>query len=103
MIIRENGIIELSQSENLKLFSIYSLMIYSIAEWKLREKLKEENESVPNQKGKPTKIPTMRWIFFKFQGITEFFTQEEEEIDSEVLNMEELHWKILGLLGEEYE
>ena len=73
------------------------------AEWKLREKLKEENESVPNQKGKPTKIPTMRWIFFKFQGITELFTQEEGEIESEVLNMEELHWKILGLLGEEYE
>ena len=60
-------------------------MIYSIAEWKLKGKLKEENESVPNQKGKPTKIPTMRWIFFIFQGITELFTQEDGEIDSEVL------------------
>ena len=87
----------------LMMVMVLCLMIYSIAEWKLREKLKEENESVPNQKGKPTKIPTMRWIFFKFQGITELFTQEEGEIESEVLNMEELHWKILGLLGEEYE
>jgi len=87
----------------LMMVMVLCLMIYSIAEWKLRKKLKEENESVPNQKGKPTKIPTMRWIFFKFQGITELFTQEEGEIESEVLNMEELHWKILGLLGEEYE
>ncbi|AKB75016.1 hypothetical protein MSLAZ_1755 [Methanosarcina lacustris Z-7289] len=37
-------------------------MIYSIAEWKLREKLEKENESVPDQKRKPTKKPTMRWI-----------------------------------------
>ena len=87
----------------LMMVMVLCLMIYSIAEWKLREKLEKENESVPDQKGKPTKKPTMRWIFFKFQGITELFTQEEEEIETEVLNMEELHWKILGLLGEEYE
>jgi len=41
-------------------------MIYSIAEWKLRIRLEEENETVPDQKGKPTQKPTMRWIFFKF-------------------------------------
>ena len=87
----------------LMMVMVLCLMIYSIAEWKLREKLDKENESVPDQKGKPTKKPTMRWIFFKFQGITELFTQEEGEIESEVLNMEELHWKILGILGEEYE
>ena len=79
---------------------VLCLMIYSIAEWKLREKLEKENESVPDQKGKPTKKPTMRWIFFKFQGITKkLCTQEEGEIEAEVLNMEEFHWKVLGLLG----
>ncbi len=44
-------------------------MIYSIAEWKLRTKLEEETETVPDQKGKPTKRPTMRWIFLKFQEL----------------------------------
>jgi transposase len=72
----------------LMMVMVLCLMIYSIAEWKLRDKLKKENELVPNQKGKQTKKPTMRWIFFKFQGITELFTQEEGE---------------MGLLGEEYE
>ncbi|AKB73786.1 hypothetical protein MSLAZ_0525 [Methanosarcina lacustris Z-7289] len=42
-------------------------------------------------------------IFFKFQGITELFIQEEGEIVAELLNIEEFHWKVLGLLGEEYE
>ena len=55
-------------------------MIYSIAEWKLRTKLEEQNETVPDQKGKSTKRPTMRWVFFNFQGITELITQKEEKI-----------------------
>jgi len=59
-------------------------MIYSIAEWKLRTKLEEQNETVPDQKGKPTKRPTMRWIFFNFRGITELITQKEEKIDFRV-------------------
>ena len=49
----------------------------SIAEWKLRTKLEEKNETVPDQKGKPTKRPTMGWIFFNFQGITELITQKQ--------------------------
>ena len=45
----------------------------------------------------------MRWIFFNFQGITELNTHNEGEIESEILNMEDIHWKILSLMGEKYE
>ena len=48
-------------------------------------------------------VGTMAWIFFNFQGITELFTQKEGKVESEILNMEEVHWKILSLMGEEYE
>ena len=89
--------------EALVMIMVLCLMIYSIAEWKLRTRLEEENETVPDQKGKPTKTPTMRWIFFIFQGITELITQKEEEIEFEILNMEEIHWKVLSLMGEKYE
>lgn len=92
-----------SRIEALAMIMVLCLMIYSIAEWKLRTKLEEENETVPDQKGKPTKRPTMRWIFFNFQGITELISQKEGEVNSEILNMEDLHWKILGLMGEKYE
>jgi len=82
---------------------VLCLMINSIAEWKLRLKLEEENETFPDQKGKPTKRPTMRWIFFTFQGVTELSTQNEGDIESEIFNMEAIHWKILSLMGEKYE
>ena len=39
----------------------------------------------------------MRWIFFLFQGITELNTQNKEKIWSEILNMKDIHWKILSL------
>jgi transposase len=89
--------------EALTMIMVLCLMIYSIAEWKLRTKLEEENETVPDQKGKQTNRPTMRWIFFNFQGITELISQKGEEMESEILNMEDIHWKILSLMGEEYE
>ena len=41
--------------EALMMVMVLHLMIYSIAEWKWRKKLEKENESVPDQKGKPTK------------------------------------------------
>ena len=92
-----------SRIEALTMIMVLCFMIYSIAEWKLRLRLEEENETVPDQKGKPTKKPTMRWIFFKFQGITELSTQNEGENVSEILNIEEVNWKILSLMGEQYE
>ncbi|MDR3666542.1 MAG: IS1634 family transposase [Ignavibacteriaceae bacterium] len=92
-----------SRIEALTMIMVLCLMFYSIAEWRLRTKLEQENETVPDQKGKPTKRPTMAWIFFNFQGITELFIQKEGKVESEILNMEEVHWKILSLMGEEYE
>jgi len=88
--------------EALTMIMVLCLMIYSIAEWKLRMRLEEENETVPDQKGKPTKKPTMRWVFFNFQGITELSTQKRGKMKSEILNMEKIHWKVLNLMGEQY-
>jgi transposase len=86
--------------EALMMIMVLCLMIYSIAEWKLRTRLEEENETVPDQKRKPTKNPTMRWIFFLFQGVTELKTKNKGKIKSEILNMEDVNWKILSLMGE---
>jgi len=86
--------------EALMMIMVLCLLIYSIAEWKLRSRLEEENETVPDQKRKPTKTPTMRWIFFLFQGITELNTKNKRKKRSEILNMKDIHWKILSLMGE---
>jgi transposase len=47
-----------------------ALMIYGIAERKLREALEMESERIPDQRNKPTKKPTMRRVFQAFERIT---------------------------------
>ena len=39
------------------------LMVYNLAQYQVRQCLKENNETLPNQLGKPVKNPTMRWLF----------------------------------------
>jgi transposase len=46
-----------------------ALMVYSLGQLKLREALKKTNSTLPNQKGKPTAKPTLRWILQCFQSV----------------------------------
>ena len=78
-------------------------MIYSIAEWKLRERLKETGETVPDQKNKPTERPTMKWVFYLFRGVSEVVVKIGNKVNCEVANMKEVLLKILRLLGPECE
>ena len=80
-----------------------SLLVYSIGQRKLRKALEKMDETVPNQLGKPTKKPTMRWIFQKFENITLLDINDEGKFSQQILNMKPIHEKILALMGEEYE
>lgn len=77
-----------------------ALMVYSLAEKKLREALEKEDETIPDQRNKPTKKPTMRRVFQVFEGITVLYRGSEMV---KVLNLRPIHGKILALLGREYE
>lgn len=79
-----------------------SLLVYAIAQRKLRNALMEMDETVPDQLGKPTKKPTMRWIFQKFENISLLEINDGGMISQQVLNMKPLHEKILALMGDEY-
>jgi transposase len=46
-----------------------TLMIYTLAERKLRQALEDQNQTVRDQRKQPTAKPTFRWIMQKFQGI----------------------------------
>ena len=80
-----------------------SLLIYSIAQMKLRKALKQYNETIPDQKRKPTNRPTMRWIFQMFEGIHLLEISEDGKIKEMILNLKDVQKKILRLLGESYE
>ena len=40
-----------------------SLLVYALAERWVRQELKKQDQSIPNQSGKPTQTPTLRRIF----------------------------------------
>jgi len=46
-----------------------ALMVYSIAERKLRKSLDENNETLPNQIKQKTATPTLRCVFQHLKGI----------------------------------
>lgn len=45
------------------------LVVYSLGQRQLRQTLKDRQGTVPDQKGKPTSRPTLRWILQCFQSV----------------------------------
>lgn len=72
------------------------LLVYSALEYRIRTQLQQQNQSVPDQKGKPTQTPTARWIFELFIGIHVLTIQEKQTI---VLNLNPNQLTIIQLLG----
>ncbi|HYG40543.1 MAG TPA: IS1634 family transposase [Cytophagales bacterium] len=75
------------------------LLVYTLAQRYLRHKLKELNDTVPNQLGKPTSMPTMRWIFQIFEGVHLLIKRTKEGIHEIVLNINSVRRHILQVLG----
>lgn len=84
--------------EALSMIMVLSLLIYSIAEWMIRKRLKESGETVLNQLGKPTQCPTLKWIF-KFRNINEAIIELKGSVHREVINLNEEQIKIIKLFG----
>jgi transposase len=83
------------------------LLVYMLAQRMLRLNLEEHKESLPNQNGKPTNLPTMRWIYQIFEGVHILYQASEQDIGAKpieiVLNLTPLRIKILQLFGPSYE
>lgn len=80
-----------------------SLLIYSVAQRKLRMALEKMNETIPDQKRKPTKRPTMKRVFQMFEGIELLEIYDGQKATTKMLNINQMHEKILNLMGESYE
>jgi formylmethanofuran dehydrogenase subunit A len=77
-----------------------ALLVYALAERQLRLRLLEEDESIPNQLGKATQSPTLRWVFQLFEGIDLLIIRQNgKTIDRRVLNLHPVHITIIQLLG----
>jgi transposase len=81
-----------------------SLLVYALAERELRRQLAEQNEAIPDQKGKPTQTPTMRRVAQMFEGIDILVIRRDRQIiDRRVLNLSTVRLKIIRLFGPEVE
>lgn len=76
-----------------------ALLVYALAEHRLRTALQERGESMPNQVGKPTQRPTMRRVFQMFEGIDLLLISTPEGVQQQVLNLRPVHRQIIRLLG----
>jgi transposase len=82
---------------------VLCLFVYAMTEFRLRRNLQETGETVTDQTKKQTQRPTLKWVFFRFRGVRELRFRAEEAVMVMVTNMTSELWKILRLLGKEYE
>jgi transposase len=75
------------------------LLVYAALEYRIRQALKENGATFPDQKGKRSPNPTARWVFHYFVGIHVLCIPGQWPI---VINLTEEHQHLLQLLGDRY-
>jgi transposase len=88
--------------EALMMVMTLCLMVYNIAQYKMRKALKEREETIPNQLNKPVQNPTIRWIFQLMEGIgvIQLYDVAKKEVKRLVTNLNQLRKKIIRLFGD---
>ncbi len=84
----------------LSLVMVLCLLVYRLAEHRLRERLATTGQTVPNQLKQPTDRPTMRWMFQCFEGINLVrFQPPLGPPHADIAGLEPLHVQVIRLLG----
>lgn len=87
----------------LGLIMVLCLLVYRLAEYRLRLRLAETEQTIPDQLNRPTARPTMRWVFQCFEGIELLHIRSGAGTQSLVLRLQPMHRLVLALLGPRYE
>ena len=89
-----------SRIEALLMVMTLALLVYSIAQRRMRNSMKKLNQSIPNQIKVPTATPTLRWVFQCFEGVNT--VQFKDEYNYKELYMDgltELRKRIVQYIG----
>jgi transposase len=84
----------------LSLVMVLCLLVYRLAEHRLRERLAATRQTVPSQVKQPTDRPTMRWMFQCFEGISlvRFLPPHGPPLQ-EITGLVPLHEQVIRFLG----
>jgi transposase len=87
----------------LGLIMVLCLLVYRLAEHRVRMRLAETEQTLPDQLNRPSARPTMRWIFQCFEGIELLHIHSALSTQSLILRLQPMHRLVLALLGPPYE
>ncbi|MHA2313618.1 MAG: IS1634 family transposase [Candidatus Thorarchaeota archaeon] len=77
-----------------------ALLVYSVAQRRMRKQLESTGETIPNQINQPISHPTLRWIFQLLEGINRVLLNVRGQVRSIIEGVTELRRKILQLFGQ---
>jgi transposase len=80
-----------------------SLLVYSLAERKLRKALAAGNLTIGDQKRRPTKTPTIRWVFQKFEDVLILYVYESGRLKLIQCELMPDHITVIKCLGKHVE
>ena len=78
-----------------------ALLVYSVAQRRLRQELARQNDTIPNQLNQPTSRPTLRWVFQVLEGIERVRLMVDGQSRDLITGLNEVKIKILRLFGEQ--
>jgi transposase len=76
------------------------LLVYAALAYRLRQVLREQDATFPDQKGRPTQHPTARGVFHVFVGMHVLLGATDKPL---ILNLQEPHLRLLKVMGTAYE
>ena len=78
-----------------------ALLVYSVAQRRLRQELARQKESLPNQIDQPTQRPTLRWVFQLLEGIHRVRVSVQGQMHDLIEGLNKVQIKILRLFGQD--
>jgi transposase len=90
-----------SRIQGLLMVMTLALLVYSVAQRRLRQALARQKESLPNQINQPTQRPTLRWVFQLLDGIHRVRVIVQDQVHDLIEGLNEVQIKILRLFGQE--
>lgn len=76
-----------------------ALLVYAVAQRRLRRALARQNATIPHQINQPTSRPTLRWVFQMLEGIERVRVTVDGQVRALITGLNEVKMNILHLFG----
>ena len=90
-----------SRIQGLLLVMTLALLVYSVAQRRLRQALARQQASLPNQINQPTQRPTLRWVFQLLEGIHRVRVSIQGQLHDLIEGLNQVQINILRLFGQD--